>query len=137
MLTAIYLLPPSHLPGRRNRAESHVQERKMEGERRRDIRFSTSSRSRRTISLSPLGTSDQRRQQVVLSSLTPSSENGSRRWSFLDLFLFRNDSDGRAMDRDPLKKYFADFQKYDQDIMNSGSVSKRRGEYQLMSSITM
>ncbi|KAI3807246.1 hypothetical protein L1987_23171 [Smallanthus sonchifolius] len=104
-------------------SELHVQERKIERERGRERGFSTSSRSRRTRSLSPLGISDQRRQQVVPSSPTPSS----RKWSFLDLFLFRSASDGRAMDRDPLKKYSANFRKYDQDIRNSGSVSKCRG----------
>ncbi|KAI3807245.1 hypothetical protein L1987_23170 [Smallanthus sonchifolius] len=112
-------------------SESHVQERKIERERGRERGFSTSSRlpssrSRRTRSLSPLGSSD-RRQQVVPSSPAPSTENVSRRWGFLDLFLFRSASDGRAMDRDPLKKYFANFRKHDQDIRNSGSVSKRRG----------
>ncbi|KAJ0804847.1 hypothetical protein HanPI659440_Chr02g0042791 [Helianthus annuus] len=78
-------------------------------ERRRERRFSISSRSRRTRSLSPLGSSHQWRQQVAPSSPAPSA------------------SDGRAMDRDPLKKYSTNFRKYNQDIRNSGSVSKRRG----------
>lgn len=99
-----------------------------------------SSRSRRTRSLSPLGSSDQRREQQLRAtymipptsstssaSLASSSENGSKKWSFMDLFLFRSASEGRAMDRDPLKKYSATFRKHDQDIRNSGSVSKRRG----------
>ncbi|KAI3684765.1 hypothetical protein L6452_33991 [Arctium lappa] len=102
------------------------------------------SRSRRTRSLSPIGGSDQRREQHLTATYmvpsspsgstcsTPvfSSENGSKKWSFMDLFLFRSASDGRAMDRDPLKKYSAIFRKHDQDIRNSGgsgSMSKRRG----------
>ncbi|KAJ0604169.1 hypothetical protein HanRHA438_Chr02g0058421 [Helianthus annuus] len=98
-------------------------------ERRRERRFSNSSRSRRTRSLSPLGSSHQWRQQVAPSSPAPSSEknNESGKWSLLDLLLFRSASDGRVMDRDPLKKYSTNFRKYDQDIRNSGSVSKRRG----------
>ncbi|KVH98365.1 hypothetical protein Ccrd_023421 [Cynara cardunculus var. scolymus] len=51
-------------------------------------------------------------------------------FSFDDLFLFRSASDGRAMDRDPLKKYSTISRKHDQDFRNSaeaGSVSKRRG----------
>ncbi|KAF5817740.1 hypothetical protein HanXRQr2_Chr02g0056581 [Helianthus annuus] len=98
-------------------------------ERGRERGFSNSSRSRRTRSLSPLGSSHQWRPQVAPSSPAPSSEknNESRKWSLLDLLLFRSSSDGRAMDRDPLKKYSANFRKYDQDIRNPGSVSKRRG----------
>ncbi|PWA66329.1 hypothetical protein CTI12_AA327450 [Artemisia annua] len=65
-------------------------------------------------------------QMVTPSSPTPSA-NGSKKWSFMDLFLFRSASDGRAMDRDPLKKYSANFRKHDQDVRSSGSMSKRRG----------
>ncbi|KAL7615829.1 hypothetical protein Lser_V15G00764 [Lactuca serriola] len=103
-----------------------------------------SSRSRRTRSMSPIGGSDNCRQQqpiamdtkppsISVSSSTPdcSSENGSRKWSFRDLFLFRSASDGRAMDKYPLKKYSTIFRKQDQDFSNSsksGSISKRRGQ---------
>ncbi|KAI3737074.1 hypothetical protein L2E82_27069 [Cichorium intybus] len=117
----------------------------MERERGRERGFSRlpSSRSRRTRSLSPMGGSDYRRQQQpiathtktpsTLVSSTPacSSENGSRKWSFRDLFLFRSASDGRAMDKYPLKKYSTIFRKQDEDVTNSsesGSVSKRRGQ---------
>ncbi|KAM0035265.1 hypothetical protein Hdeb2414_s0015g00444341 [Helianthus debilis subsp. tardiflorus] len=97
-------------------------------ERGRERGLSNSSRSRRTRSVSPLGSAHQWRPQVGPSSPAPSSENnGSRKWSLLDLLLFRSASDGRAMDRDPLKKYSANFRKYDQDIRNSGSVLKRKG----------
>ncbi|KAJ0614607.1 hypothetical protein HanIR_Chr02g0064321 [Helianthus annuus] len=99
-------------------------------QRGRERGFSNSSRSRRTRtrSLSPLGSSHKWRQQVAPSSPAPSSENnGSKKWSLLDLLLFRSASDGRAMDRDPLKKYSTNFRKYDQDIRSSGSVSKRKG----------
>ncbi|KAJ0614608.1 hypothetical protein HanIR_Chr02g0064331 [Helianthus annuus] len=80
-------------------------------ERGRERGFSNASRSRRTRSLSPLGSSHQWRQQVAPSSPAPSSEknNESRKWSLLDLLLFRSASDGRAMDRDPLKKYSTNF----------------------------
>ncbi|KAL4559515.1 hypothetical protein LXL04_031655 [Taraxacum kok-saghyz] len=123
---------------------------KIERERGRERGLSSSSRlpssrSRRTRSLSPspLGGSDYRRQQQpIATNTTPpstsmastpasSSENGSRRWSFRDLFLFRSASDGRSMEKYPLKKYSTFFRKQDQDISNSsksGSVSKRRGQ---------
>ncbi|CAI9267006.1 unnamed protein product [Lactuca saligna] len=124
--------------------QTRLQEKKEERERGRERGSSysrlPSSRSRRTRSLSPLGSSDQRREQqlrdtymmppISSSSSIPSgfsSENGSRKWSFMDLFLFRSASEGRAMDRDPMKKYSAIFRKHDQDIRNSGSVSKRKG----------
>ncbi|XP_024972854.1 uncharacterized protein LOC112511462 [Cynara cardunculus var. scolymus] len=125
-------------------------EKRVERERGRERGFSSSSRlpssrSRRTRSLSPLGGSDYRREQqqqhqqqlpAVTNTKPPaattssSSENASRKWSFKDLFLFRSASDGRAMDRDPLKKYSTISRKHDQDFRNSaeaGSVSKRRG----------
>ncbi|KAI3737072.1 hypothetical protein L2E82_27067 [Cichorium intybus] len=125
-------------------SQPRLQEKKEERERGRERGSSfsrlPSSRSRRTRSLSPLGSLDQRREQqlratymIPLASSTcttpagSSMENGSKKWSFMDLFLFRSASDGRAMDRDPLKKYSATFRKHDQDIRNSGSVSKRRG----------
>lgn len=106
--------------------------RKVERERGRDRGFSSasrlpSSRSRRTRSLSPLGASTQRREQMVTPSSPTPSENGSKKWSFMDLLLFRSASDGRAMDRDPLKKYSANFRKHDQDVRSSGSMSKRTG----------
>ncbi|KAL8232166.1 hypothetical protein R6Q57_001944 [Mikania cordata] len=84
---------------------------KIDRERGRERGFSTSrlhARSRRTRSLSPLGVSDYRReQQPTITSTKPllcPSENVPKRWSFMDLFLFRSASDGRAMDKDPLKK---------------------------------
>nr|GFC08965.1 hypothetical protein [Tanacetum cinerariifolium] len=107
--------------------------RKVERERGRDRGLSSSasrlpsSRNRRTRSLSPLGASTQRREQMVTPSSPTPSENGSKKWSFMDLFLFRSASDGRAMDRDPLKKYSTNFRKNDQDVRGSGSMSKRRG----------
>ncbi|KAI3807247.1 hypothetical protein L1987_23172 [Smallanthus sonchifolius] len=104
---------------------------KVERERGRERGFSSSrlpsSRSRRTRSLPPPGVFEQRPQRMAPSSPVSSTENGSRKWSFMDLFLFRSASDGRAMDADPLKKYSANFRKHDQDVRNSGSMSKRRG----------
>ncbi|KAI3773813.1 hypothetical protein L1987_48348 [Smallanthus sonchifolius] len=98
-----------------------VQENKIGRERGRERGFSSSrlpSRSRRARSLSPLGVLDyQREQKPSTSASACSSENVSRRWRFKDLFLFRSASDGRAMDKDPLKKYSCE----------SGSTSKRRG----------
>nr|XP_043637441.1 uncharacterized protein LOC122608404 [Erigeron canadensis] len=105
---------------------------KNERERGRERGFSSasrlpSSRSRRTRSLSPLGASDHRREQMVTPSTTSSSENGFKKWSFMDFLLFRSSSDGRAMDKDPLKKYSENFRKHDQVVRNSGSMSRRRG----------
>ncbi|KAJ9559842.1 hypothetical protein OSB04_005002 [Centaurea solstitialis] len=114
------------------------EKRGVERERGRERGFSnSSSRSRRTRSMSPLGGLEYRQQQprqqqiatvnnvkpTVVSTSSNSSESGSRKWSFKDLFLFRSASDGRAMDRDPLKKYSNNFR----NSPESGSVSKRRG----------
>ncbi|KAK1427386.1 hypothetical protein QVD17_16069 [Tagetes erecta] len=106
------------------------QEGKVNKERGRERGISSSrvpsSRSRRTRSLPP-DISEHRGQQMAPPSSVSSSDNGSRIWSFIDLLLFRSASDGRAMDADPLKKYSAKFRKHDQDIRNSGSMSKRTG----------
>ncbi|KAI3726696.1 hypothetical protein L1987_66496 [Smallanthus sonchifolius] len=102
------------------------------------------SRSRRTQSLPPFRGSE---LPLVPANTAPptgstcttlstsGSGKGSKKWSFKDLFLFRSASDGRAMDKDPLKKYSSIFRKHDEDFRNStlrdrsgsGSGSKRRG----------
>ncbi|KAK9066723.1 hypothetical protein SSX86_014046 [Deinandra increscens subsp. villosa] len=107
----------------------------------------SSSRSRRTRSLPPpfRGSEQQPPAAGNTAGVTSStcttlavsgSGKGSKKWSFMDLFLFRSASDGRAMDRDPLKKYSSAFRKHDEDFRNSmsrgdgsgsGSGSKRRG----------
>ncbi|XP_076913668.1 uncharacterized protein LOC143572365 [Bidens hawaiensis] len=94
------------------------QENKITRERGRE-RGLQSSRSRRTRSLPPP------RNPMAPSSPAPSFETGSRKWSFINLLLFRSSSDGRAMDSDPLKKYSANFRKHDKDVRNSGSMSRR------------
>ncbi|KVH99466.1 uncharacterized protein LOC112514889 [Cynara cardunculus var. scolymus] len=125
----------------------------MEEKRKRTSSFSSSaglpsSRSRRTQSFShkrgwecPWEEEEEESQaamnakpQLVSSCSSLSASKGSRKWSFKDLFLFRSASDGRAMDRDPLKKYSAIIRKHDEDFRNSslrsvgsGSGSKRRG----------
>ncbi|XP_076902535.1 uncharacterized protein LOC143557313 [Bidens hawaiensis] len=114
------------------------------------------SRSRRTQSFSThrgwqvpweqqSPTTNNTKPRLVSSSSTlsaSSSTKGLKRWSFKNLFLFRSASDGRAMDRDPLKKYSAVFFRIqDEEYMKSsvrsiepqthgsgsGSGSKRRG----------
>lgn len=93
-----------------------------------------SSRSRRTRSLPPVRYLEQPpvagNMRVPADSTcttlsTFGSGKGSKKWSFMDLFLFRSASDGRAMDRDPLKKYSAIFRKHDEDIRNSSVRSER------------
>ncbi|KAL2512734.1 Protein of unknown function (DUF1645) [Abeliophyllum distichum] len=69
------------------------------------------------------------------SSLSSSSSKSHKKWRFKDFFLFRSASEGRAADKDPLKKYTAvPFRRYE-DLKNSidspgsgyGSGSRRRG----------
>ena len=71
------------------------------------------------------------------SSLSSSSKSGSKKWRLKDFFLFRSASEGRAADKDPLKKYSALFRKHEDvkcssfrsiDGSNSGSSSKRKGQ---------
>ncbi|CAI9116597.1 OLC1v1017790C1 [Oldenlandia corymbosa var. corymbosa] len=60
----------------------------------------------------------------------------SKKWRLKDFFLFRSASEGRASDKDPLRKYTAVFKRYE-DIklssnsgrnINSSPVSPRRGK---------
>ncbi|XP_059638234.1 uncharacterized protein LOC132280129 [Cornus florida] len=130
------------------------------GRERSSVSPSPSSAHRGTRSLSPFRVSkypweEQEQQQQLhntkqssssiipkpslsstTSSLSSSSSKGYKKWRLKDFCLFRNASEGRAMDRYPLKKYAALFKKHE-DIKNasfrslegsySGSSSNRRG----------
>lgn len=54
---------------------------------------------------------------------SPSSSKGSRKWRLKDFLLFRSASEGRASDKDPLKKYSYIHWKHDQVSKNSFSQS--------------
>ncbi|XP_016508326.1 uncharacterized protein LOC107825918 [Nicotiana tabacum] len=78
--------------------------------------MSSSSSRRETRSLSPMRISqyqweeeeEKESSNSTCSVLTSSFSNkGSRKWRFKDFFLFRSASEGRASDKDPLKKYTA------------------------------
>ncbi|XP_076912631.1 uncharacterized protein LOC143571002 [Bidens hawaiensis] len=92
----------------------------------------SSSRSRRTRSLPPFRGSELKSATTTTaaaqeaSSSTTLSVFGSKKWSFKDLFLFRSASDGRAMAKDPFKKYSSIFRKHDEDLRNS-SLRHRSG----------
>lgn len=110
--------------------------RETRGREREVISRLPSSRSRRTRSLPPFRGVEQPPKTSCTTLMDSGSGKGSKKWSFMDLFLFRSASDGRAMDKDPLKKYSAIFRKHDEDFRNSsmrtdrsgsGSGSKRRG----------
>ncbi|KAA8537710.1 hypothetical protein F0562_027300 [Nyssa sinensis] len=134
--------------------------KRTEQERGRERVSALSSSSRRaTRSLSPFRVSDylyeeeqqqQQQQQLQqqntkssiiskasLSSTTSTlSTKSCRKWKLKDFFLFRSASEGRASDKDPLKKYTALFRKHEDvknasfrsiEGSNSGSSSKRRG----------
>lgn len=127
--------------------------REPERERGRERNYALSSSSRRaTRSVSPIRVSEyqweeeQKRQSTanpkppLYSTSTALSTSTSKgfKWRLKDLFLFRSASDGRAMARDPLKKY-STFIRKQEDMRNvssrsiespgtgSGSGSRRRG----------
>lgn len=100
--------------------------KKLGRERAREGESSSRSGRRVTRSLSPLRESKypweddeeqksaQNTQDVTSTSKSPaasaltllsSSSKGSRKWRLKDLLLFRSASEGRASDKDPLKKY--------------------------------
>ncbi|CAK9185844.1 unnamed protein product [Ilex paraguariensis] len=127
--------------------------------RERSSSFSSESSGRRaTRSLSPLRVSQypweeehqlQHNTKQSSTSSKPSSSSsicpalssssslkGYRKWKLKDFFLFRSASEGRAADKDPLRKYTALFRK-NEDVKNSsfraidspgfGSSSRRKG----------
>ncbi|XP_071731452.1 uncharacterized protein [Rutidosis leptorrhynchoides] len=114
--------------------------RENRGREREVVSRLPSSRSRRTRSLPPVRGLEQPPKSDCTTLAVSGSGKGSKKWSFMDLFLFRSASDGRALDNDPLKKYSAIFRKHDEDFRNSsmrsdrgsgsgsGSGSKRRGK---------
>lgn len=66
---------------------------------------------------------------AVCSALSAPSK-GQKKWSLKDFFLFRSASEGRAADKDPLKKYTATFRRSSFRVIDSpGSEtgSRRRG----------
>ncbi|XP_022844078.1 uncharacterized protein LOC111367439 [Olea europaea var. sylvestris] len=105
----------------------------------------SSSSRRATRSLSPARDSDQnsrdqeeKKQQNTKILCSSSSSKCHRKWRLKDFFLFRSASEGRAADKDPLRKYTAGFRKSYEDAKNpnfrrmdsqdSGSNSSRRGK---------
>ncbi|XP_060200836.1 uncharacterized protein LOC132629118 [Lycium barbarum] len=78
--------------------------------------LSNSSSRRSARSLSPMRVSqypwEEEQQEITKESsncncsvLASSSSKGSKKWRIKDFFLFRSASEGRASDKDPLKKY--------------------------------
>ncbi|KAF9622661.1 hypothetical protein IFM89_032582 [Coptis chinensis] len=75
------------------------------------------SNHKKTRSLSPFRTSSFENTKPNASNSKPTSSS-SRKWSFKDLLLFRSASEGRASDRDPLRKYSV-LSKRNEDVKNS------------------
>lgn len=129
-----------------NTRKSSATERKSRAKQRVSSNGSmpSSSSRRETRSLSPMRISqyqweeeeegeEKESSNSTCSVLTSSFSNkGSRKWRFKDFFLFRSASEGRASDKDPLKKYTAaykegknsSFKGNDSPISSSSSSSK-------------
>ncbi|KAK7345994.1 hypothetical protein VNO80_20507 [Phaseolus coccineus] len=123
---------------RRGREEEREEEKKQP-RGREGVSVSGRKGSR---SLSPLRISDIMcdSEEKNVSSSTSNSKSSflssipfTRKWRFRDFLLFRSASEGRATDKDPLRKYVV--LSKNEDVRNSsfrssessGSVSKRRG----------
>ncbi|KAK7400824.1 hypothetical protein VNO78_12131 [Psophocarpus tetragonolobus] len=131
---------------REQQDEKKEQDKKPERERERErgrerVSLSPSVSRKGTRSLSPLRISD-----IVcdsddknVSSSTSNTKSSflssipfTRKWRFRDFLLFRSASEGRASDKDPLRKYVVLSKNEDvrnssfRSTDNSGSVSKRR-----------
>ncbi|KAI3465398.1 hypothetical protein Pfo_022061 [Paulownia fortunei] len=111
--------------------------------RERGVNLSKSSSRRAARSLSPLRDAqypwEEEKEQPhnaknsspsTLYSALSASVKGHKKWRLKDFFLFRSASEGRAADKDPLKKYTAAFRHSSFrsiDSPGSGSGSRRRG----------
>ncbi|RZC03937.1 uncharacterized protein LOC114419667 [Glycine soja] len=119
-------------------------EEKTRGRERVSVSFSGRKGSR---SLSPLRISvvcDSEDKNVSSSTSNINNSKASflssipftRKWRFKDFLLFRSASEGRATDKDPLRRKYAVLSKNNEDVRDcsfrstessSGSISKRRG----------
>lgn len=124
-------LPPS--PTRTNQKQNKTKtntfavspQRVTRGEKR-DVNFTKSVSNRRAArSVSPVRNDQRQPWQEREERNRGSVKGGSKKWRFKDLFLFRSASEGRAAEKDPLKKYTAaSFRPFKS---GSGSGGKRRG----------
>ncbi|KAL4272417.1 hypothetical protein GQ457_13G020070 [Hibiscus cannabinus] len=60
-----------------------------------------------------------------------SSKSSSRKWRLRDLLLFRSASEGRASDKDPLRKYSATSFKKAEENKNSGGSTRKVSAHEL------
>ncbi|CAL5213188.1 unnamed protein product [Lathyrus oleraceus] len=148
--------PPTSPRTRKNKTvhgeKAFVKETPRNEEEKRGRERLTSSGRKGSRSLSPLRVSDivyNSEEKDVSDSVSVSSSTsnmksflsftkGYRKWKIRDFLLFRSASEGRADEKDPLRKYTALSKKpaaAEEDVRNfsfrstesSGSVSKRRG----------
>ncbi|XP_039071251.1 uncharacterized protein LOC120218364 isoform X2 [Hibiscus syriacus] len=102
-------------------------------EKVQDFTLRNSSR-RATRSLSPYRVSEYRWEEEERKKKhepTTSSKGSSRKWRLRDLLLFRNASEGRASDKDPLRKYSASFFKKPEENKNSGACRRKVSVHEL------
>ncbi|KAG8389992.1 hypothetical protein BUALT_Bualt01G0037000 [Buddleja alternifolia] len=91
--------------------------------RERGGNMSKTSTRRVARSLSPIRDTQYQWNKTKNSSVC-STLAAYKKWWLKDFFLFRSASEGRAAEKDPLKKYTAAFR---HSSSNSGSVSRRKG----------
>ncbi|XP_052188586.1 uncharacterized protein LOC127798967 [Diospyros lotus] len=94
--------------------------------RERAVSSSNKSRSRRgtTRSLSPLRVSaypweDEEGEEERQPLRQNSKQKGCRKWRLKDFFLFRSASEGRASEKDPIRKYRALLKKHEDEKKSS------------------
>ncbi|KAL5705823.1 hypothetical protein ACHQM5_024066 [Ranunculus cassubicifolius] len=118
-----------------------VEQQQERGRERVYSNFSSSASRKGSRSLSPYRSPPNFLQQqstttatTKASNTTTTTKSTSRKWSFRDFLLFRSASEGRAADRDPLRK-FSLIKRNNDEVKNSsfrstdssGSGSMRRG----------
>ncbi|KAG9150353.1 hypothetical protein Leryth_014543 [Lithospermum erythrorhizon] len=120
-------------------------ERASRGRERNQSMSSSSRRGARSVS--PLRVSkypweEEKQKQSLIeanqssessSLITSSSGKGHKKWRLKDFFLFRSASDGRASDKDGLKKYISLFRGSESPPATNGSSSRRRNNGTQMS----
>ncbi|XP_027916204.1 uncharacterized protein LOC114175635 [Vigna unguiculata] len=137
---------PVTSPGKNKNREEEEEEEEEEEKKKKKVRgrerVSVSGRRGSSRSLSPLRISDIMSDSEEKTVPSPTSNSKlsflssipfTRKWRIRDFLLFRSASEGRATDKNPLRKYV--ILSKSEDVRNSsfrsaessGSVSKRRG----------
>lgn len=122
------------------RGSAAIPERAGRGRERNPNLTSSSRRAARSVSPLRVSQYPWEEEKQKQSSTEPnqssalaasSSGKGQKKWRLKDFFLFRSASEGRASDKDALKKYISLFRGSESPSATNGTTSRRRNSGQI------